>query len=432
MRRVGTAWVVLLGGSVVLAWAGLRSSRYRAAWLESEPACVADGGCTGVDIGAALALLWWVVAAGGALVLVGVVLTLWWLPARRPAAAGRRWPAAVHALLAGLLASGVGWLLAVPVLVALFLGPHAWPAALAGAWLLQAGVVGGLHLVLGGPAVSPRRAWGTGLAAGAAGVAATLWAAVAVEAAFDHPAVLLLVDGGTVALVVLLARLLADDGVLGGAGPLARAVAGAAALVLAAVAVQAGAGFVRPPPPVSAPVDPAPVDPAPVDPAPPVPVPVAATPPRPVDAEVPCAQEDLDLTVTGFDAALGARAASVQARNTGEVPCWVEGVPVVTLLQGGRPLSLTVEPGQAPAGGPATVQRVGMRVGIAPGGTALSLLTWRTYAGWADAETPQTVTVALDPTAPPVEVGIVGGPPAAPFDIADGGSWGIAPWAPPW
>jgi hypothetical protein len=118
----------------------------------------------------------------------------------------------------------------------------------------------------------------------------------------------------------------------------------------------------------------------------------------------------------------------VQARNTGDVACWVEGVPVVTLFQGGRPLTLTVAPGQSPTGGPASPQRVG----IAPGGTAFALLTWRTYAGWADAETPQSVTVALDPTSPAVEAGIVGGLPGAPFDIADGGTWGIAPWAPPW
>ena len=51
--------------------------------------------------------------------------------------------------------------------------------------------------------------------------------------------------------------------------------------------------------------------------------------------------------------------------------------------------------------------------------------------GWPDAETSPSVTVALEVPSPPVEVGIVGGPPGAPFDLADGGAWAIAPWAPP-
>jgi hypothetical protein len=40
--------------------------------------------------------------------------------------------------------------------------------------------------------------------------------------------------------------------------------------------------------------------------------------------------------------------------------------------------------------------------------------------GWPDAETSQSVTVTLDVSSPPVEVGIVGGPPGAPFGLADG------------
>ena len=43
----------------------------------------------------------------------------------------------------------------------------------------------------------------------------------------------------------------------------------------------------------------------------------------------------------------------------------------------------------------------------------------------------QSVTTALDVSSPPVEVGIVGGPPGAPFGLADGSAWAIAPWAPP-
>jgi hypothetical protein len=71
-------------------------------------------------------------------------------------------------------------------------------------------------------------------------------------------------------------------------------------------------------------------------------------------------------------------------------------------------------------------------VGIAPGGTALALLTWRTDAGRADAATPQSVTVALKAGSAPVPVVVHSPSGPAPFDLADGGTWGIAPWAPPW
>lgn len=136
---------------------------------------------------------------------------------------------------------------------------------------------------------------------------------------------------------------------------------------------------------------------------------------------------DLSFSVGGFDAAMGQRAAALEATNVSTVPCFVEGVPVVTLTQG-RPLRLIAEPGQAPSGGPAPVQRVG----LAPGGSAFALLTWRTYGGWADQETPQSLTVALAAGSPPVRADVVDDHGPAPFDIADGGAWGIAPWAPPW
>jgi hypothetical protein len=70
-------------------------------------------------------------------------------------------------------------------------------------------------------------------------------------------------------------------------------------------------------------------------------------------------------------------------------------------------------------------------VAAAWGRTAPALLTWRTWAGWPDAETSKPVTAALDGSSPPVDVGIVGGPPGAPLDLADVSAWAIAPWAPP-
>jgi hypothetical protein len=146
-----------------------------------------------------------------------------------------------------------------------------------------------------------------------------------------------------------------------------------------------------------------------------------------VAASVPCAQQDLSFVVAAFDGAMGARAASLQATNLSAAPCWVEGTPVVVVMQGGRPLSLSVGPGRTPDGAPAVPQRVG----LAPGGMANALLTWRSYGGWADLETPQSVATALDANSSLVAAQITGVSGPAPFDIADGGAWAIAPWAPP-
>ena len=62
---------------------------------------------------------------------------------------------------------------------------------------------------------------------------------------------------------------------------------------------------------------------------------------------------------------------------------------------------------------------------------ANALLTWRSYGGWADLETPQSVATALDANSSLVAAQITGVAGPAPFDIADGGAWAIAPWAPP-
>jgi hypothetical protein len=87
-----------------------------------------------------------------------------------------------------------------------------------------------------------------------------------------------------------------------------------------------------------------------------------------------------------------------------------------------------VGPGETTDGTPAQPQRVG----VGPGGTAVALLTWRSYGGWADLETAQAVTAALDPSSTLVTAAMPADAGPAPFDIADGGAWGIAPWAPPW
>jgi Protein of unknown function (DUF4232) len=428
MTRVlrAAAWPVLLAGLLLATVAALRSARYRSSFLEPRPACLRSGACTPGEIQGALAQLWWGVGAGVVLLLLGVALVAWRRPPVRTAPPARGLPPLRHAGLVAAVGSAVGLLLTVPAFVGLFAGLHAVPVVLAVVWLVQAEVVTGLDSRFGAPATSLRRATLTGLGASAAALCLALAAVTSGWVTPDTWVALPLANGVLLGLGAGVARL---------AGSTSRAVrtgAVLAALALAAVAVGGGvrastsllAAADPEPPPVTVP-QPLP-EPQPAVPSPP-PAPVEPPPVPRVPADVACTTGDLALTVVGFDAALGARAASVQARNTGDVPCWVEGAPVVTLLQGGRPLHLAVEPGQPPAGGPAAPGRVG----IAPGGTALALLSWRTYAGWADAEIPQTVTVALDAASPSVEAGIVGGPPQAPFDLADGGTWAVAPWAPP-
>ncbi|MGY1807765.1 DUF4232 domain-containing protein [Blastococcus sp. SYSU D00669] len=425
-RWRSTPYVLLAVGSLVMLLAGSAAGRYSPGWF--DPGDPLPCGCSPAEAAAARTSLWIWVAVGAGGVLAGALLLVRWLdPApRRPAGP---LPAAAHALLAGMVGFVVPVVLFLPVIFLVLVGDHLVPLAALGAWLVHAAAVAGADRVAGAAWSSPRRSWLTGLAAGALGSGAA-WA-VLLAGPTARNAVPAVVDAAVVALTVLAARtLLAPRGSGSRAGRAAGAAAAAVAVALVVVAVLVPAVLLPRPEPVVA-ADPAPAAPTTQPPVPPptsaAPVPATTAPP-PVEAEVPCGPADLRFSVTGWDAAMGARAAAVEATNTGTRPCWVEGVPVVTLLQGGRPLTLVVEQGQSADGSPPVVQRVG----IAPGGHAYALLDWRTYAGWADAETPQSVTVALAPGAPAADAAVVGGPGPAPFDLADGGTWGIAPWAPPW
>jgi hypothetical protein len=434
-RRLGRrlAWWLVVAGGLVMAYGAIATGPYRPDLVDPDPACLVRGECSPAEIESALRALWWVVGAGGVLALIGVALATWLMPTTTRPARSARLPVLVHAGSAGALVTLVPLVLAVPgLIVLLWGGTHAVPLLLAAVWLAQAGVVTWLDGLAGRPAGTPRRAWMTGLGASAAGIGAAAWLFLGDRAFFLPWWAYVLVDGAALALAVLLGRLVTDP-VGGRPGDRVRRVAALAGVlgvvglaVVAVVAAQPGPWPVAVSAPGRGPVPSPPSPPPSSAPGPPS-APSPSAPP-PVPAEVPCTHDDLAFDVPGFDAAMGARGASIRATNLGAQPCWVEGVPVVTLLQGGRPLELTVEPGQAPTGGPA----VAARVGIAPGGSALALLTWRTYAGWADAETPQAVTVALDAGSPPEPVDVVSGGQPAPFDLADGGAWGIAPWAPPW
>lgn len=416
-------------GVLVMGWAGAQSARLRPSWFDADdgPPCArAPGGCP-ADVDAALTAWWWWVGVGGALALVGLLLLIRGLgnaPSQHPPS-----HPLLHAGAVGVIGGVIGYGAALAALFALLLSAHALPLGIGAGFLGQAGVVAALDHGLG--RTPPRRALLTGLVACALGVGATLLFLNRdmTSAAWPMAPV---VDGVVLALCVAGARAVRRWS-LPGRGAEGRAVAVLALLLVAVVGGAVGlaaAGDDAPRAVARTPVpDPAP-PPAPRPaprPAPAPVVPPSEPPPPPVQASVPCAMADLAFSVVGFDAALGARAAALQATNTSSSSCWVEGVPVLTLSQG-RPLRLVVEPGQAPSGGEASVQRVG----LAPGGAALSLLTWRTYGGLADDVTPQSVTAALGPGVPQAAATVIapGGP--APFDLVDGGAWGIAPWAPPW
>jgi hypothetical protein len=416
----------VLGGLTALV-AAMGASWYVSAWPEDRSWCGELSRCPALDADAAFRLLWWPVGLGLAVLAAAAVLLAASMPPRLRSATGRPLAGPVHALVAGLVALGSAFLLGVTLLIAAFVGPHLLVVALTAAWPAQAAaVVLAGRLVRAAPRTS-RAEWVTALLVSALGVGAVvlvgLYDARAGVTAFP------VVDALVVAIGVLVQR--SVTGLAQARRPTWPSLAGGVAVLtvgavlLLQLLVPGAPGRIARLPVVAA----APATPTP---APTTPTPAPATPtpaPTPaVAADAPCAQSDLTFSVGGFDAAMGARAAALVATNTGASSCWLEGVPVVVLLQGGRPLALQVGPGQTAEGAPATSQRVG----VAPGGTAVALLTWRSYGGWADLETPQAVTVALDASTTLVSAALPAGAGAAPFDIADGGAWGIAPWAPPW
>ena len=431
--RVPGVWLVCVG----LAWtliAGLRSWAYAPNWFDPS-----DGPCW-PDVGGACAAglrgLWWWVGAGALLTVLGVVLVICSLSSAGSNAPARQLPAVVHALLAAVVSP----LLFVPGLLPAFfllLGGtrHVLVPMALGLWLLELALLAALDEAVGEGGPSPRsRHLAAALVAGAA-VGLSVVDQVRDLGHLGAPE--LTRHAAVIGLGVLLVRFLTAPGTsrtrVAAAAVGAAAALAAVALVLVPV-LRAQDGHRSTPQqqaqqqeqeqePVPSPTPEATVPPA-VDPLP-VPEPVPTPTPEPVVADGPCAQQDLAFSVDGFDGAMGLRAAALVATNTGAAPCWLEGVPVVVLLQGGRPLGLQVGEGQTPEGGVPQVQRVG----VPPGGTAFALLTWRTYGGWADAESPQAVTVALDATTTLVSAALPAGEGPAPFDLADGGAWGIAPWA---
>jgi hypothetical protein len=414
-----------------MAAAGVSAVRYSPEWLEEQYRCRLPGECTAEEVAAGLRLHWWGVGLAGVAVVVGVALLVWSRSSAPRAPTVRRLPVAGHAAAAGAVVAALLLAISVPGLIAvLFLGAPAAVAAVTGLWLVQARLVSTLHRSFAGR-TSARETAAVGPALSAAALGGTGWLVAQDTSPFDPWWTPLVVEAGAVALLVALVRLLRDPLPERHRAGHLRGLAVTAVAVLAGVGVVTTAMVLREPDWPMYASTPSSIPPGPEPEPEPTPTPEVVeplSPPPAAGVTTPCSETDLDFAVVGFDGAMGARAASLQAINVSSRSCWVEGTPIVVLLQGGRPLNLQVGPGQTPQGGPAEVQRVG----IAPGGTALALLTWRSYGGWADSETPQSLTAALDATSTLVPAEVAGASGAAPFDIADGGAWAIAPWAPPW
>lgn len=362
---------------------------------------------------------WWAVGCGATVVVLGVGLTAALLPAGPSAPPPRPIGPWGHAALAGGTGLATSAVLVAPGALAVSLAPHAWVTVLCGLWIGQAVALAALERAVG--VLPPQAAWLAGLGAGGGALATALGPVLTGQLRHSWAEVVVL-DTVALAAVVLAVRFGTAWTSGRGAPAWLWPVAAMLALGLAVAAVVAVLTPERAAPPVAGAVqNPVPSPAVPTVPAQP------PTPLAPVAASVPCAQQDLSFAVAAFDGAMGARAASLQATNLSAAPCWVEGTPVVVVMQGGRPLSLSVGPGRTPDGAPAVPQRVG----LAPGGMANALLTWRSYGGWADLETPQSVATALDANSSLVAAQITGVSGPAPFDIADGGAWAIAPWAPP-
>jgi Protein of unknown function (DUF4232) len=401
-------------GVLVMVVAGLAAAPYTPSWFDPDdgPARSADG---------MLPAMWVLEAVGLAMVLIGLVLTGRGLR-RMPAAPVTRplpvWAEVAVGALAGTALCGVlGWF----VLVGALLSAPAIPAGLCLFWLVHAAAVTGLDRRVASTHESALPGWLAGLVVGAVAVAAVVWWAVEVRGPVGA---LPVVDGTAVALGLLAWRATAGGIRPWQAGTGALGVLATAALVLVATSGSDGAdqraapaGPLTPPRPAM----PAPVTPSsPAIPAEPQPSPTPAA----VDAAVACSLEDLDWSVTGWDAAMGTRAVTVVAISHTARPCYVDGFAGIAIAQGGRDLRLTTEPG-SPTSPELPEAR---RVGLAPGGAASFGLVWKGYGAAADMDTPQELRVTLDGGGEPSTVPLGTSP--APFDLVDGGTIRVGPWQP--
>ena len=132
----------------------------------------------------------------------------------------------------------------------------------------------------------------------------------------------------------------------------------------------------------------------------------------------PCGGDDLEITWSGSDAAMGQRRGALRGRNVSGHPCAVEGTPEVEPLRsdGQAQVGVTTEPfrpGVVPA-----------RVVIPSGETAVAAIEWRMMSARTELDYTTAVRVTSVPGALPAEVHT-----DEQLDILEGAVLAVSPWA---
>jgi Domain of unknown function (DUF4232) len=430
-----------LPGLAVMVWAGVTAQRYTPSWFDVGDTCFNRQPCfSEAESASVLRSSAWMGWAGLLLVLLGVGLCAWAQSSTHrstPSGQGAAVHAGVSALLAGPAAAAglaLSWLGAM-----LGLG---W-AVLVIAWLTLAAVLEELDRSLGrerGDRAAYLLSLETALVAPAvlAGTLAVLGRVGARYAGSGNPFAMqfigaLVLSGLAVAAVTALGDVVQDRHFQPWAGWTAAAVTGLAVIG----AALGGLGLLETPkvwasgtwshveayvPPPAAPPPSAPV---PTTTPTPFSTPTPGRTPTSVSARRPCSPGDLTLVLGEFDFGMGARLASIRASNDSGSACYLDGFATVRLLQGGKPLDLTIATTSSESPG-SEIDGHATRVGIAPGHAARLLIYWRGYSQAADTTTPQTLEVLLRPgvASVPLEV------PAPLFDLIDGGELRVGNWLP--
>lgn len=413
-----------LPGLAVMVGAGMIAERYTPFWFDVTETCLNRNPCfSEAESASVLRSSAWMAWAGLLLlVVVGVGLTAWAQSSgHRSTPSGRG--IALHAGVSGLIAGpaaaaglALGW-------VGTFMG-LGW-AVIVIAWLSLAGVLETLDLSLGRKR-SARAAYLLSLETALVALVVLPGTLAVLGLGVAQFVGALVLSGLAVAAVTALGDVVQDRHFQPWVGWTAAAVATLAILG----AALGGLGLLDPPKVWAAGTWSTPDARVPPPPALPLPTaPTAAPTPSPshrptsVSARRPCSPGDLTLTLGGFDAAMGARGASICAANHSESNCYLDGFATVGPFQGGRPLKLkigTTSSEQPGIDGHAT------RVGIAPGHVARASLFWRGYGAAVDQTTSQTLEVLLRPgvAAVPIEV------PGPLFDLIDGGELRVGNWLP--
>jgi hypothetical protein len=433
-------------GLAVMVGAGLMAAPYSSG-LDPDATCRVHERCDPVANADAVRRLWWWCIGGFVVVTAGLAWLGWTRRAggsagRTPPSRAVRWPAVLQGGASGGVAGALFLVASYGLILSIIVSSIMFTAALTTTWLTQAWALDRVHRAAVPDATATSR-FAVSVCASAAGLSLTTLT-VWLGRLSDVTSVQLwaaLLNGFIVAALVLADRLLAMLPIPGRTGGFGRggsgrvgAAAGLLGLVTAIVgaltAATVGVGVLPDrqdrggeavgPAPVPSDTSPAPMPEATVIPAPSTTPGTRPTAPS-VSADVACGADDLSLTTTGWDAAMGLTAVTVVATNTGGSACYVEGFADITLSQGSDEVRLAVGR-SAPLPDGATDP--GGRVGIAPGGQARFHVTWDGYRQQADRETPQDLVVKVAESDVPVE--LTDGP--APFDVVDGAEVDVGPW----